>query len=125
MTTSFRRSFQFFAKHAGYIVGERAKGALALARAERWATDSDLEFLWSDNADGNLGDHAYWCAHARASRPCQHEITACALIRPCPDDGVHCGHAETLASLSGIIDADHAYQRVVQAELALEAMEGN
>lgn len=30
-----RKAFQFFSEHAGGIVGERAKGAIALARAEQ------------------------------------------------------------------------------------------
>lgn len=136
-----RARYRFFVKHAGGIVGQCAKGAIALARAERWAERQDLEFVWRQDEDADLGDHAYWCDVARwqaardAGRPvdrvyaagnaryrysCEHVIEWCAMIRPCPTHGTECKHAKVLESLSGIIDADRDYRRVVEAELALE-----
>jgi hypothetical protein len=49
MENSMRERYQFFAKHAGYIVGRHAEGALDLARAERWAEQNAIEFLWEDD----------------------------------------------------------------------------
>jgi phage/plasmid-like protein (TIGR03299 family) len=136
MNAALRKAFQFFLKHAGYIVGQRAAGALSLARAEQWATDNDLEYVWSDDPDTDLGDHELWCANARRRQRkysippetrrklvfcCEHYGYQCLLVRPCPDHGTDCKHAEVLAALGGILDPDNNYRRIVEAELALDA----
>lgn len=127
--------FRFFAANAGGIVGQNATTAIALARAERWADDEELETEWMQDDDGDLGDHEYWCHNARSIdrlsareqraynvSSCEHAIEWCRLVRPCADHGTDCKHAETLGSLGGIIDADRNYRRLIRAELALEAM---
>lgn len=48
------------------------------------------------------------------------ETIAARIVRPCPEHGTACRHAETLASLSGIIDPNDNDLRVIRAELASE-----
>lgn len=125
-----REAFRFFRAHAGGIVGHNAETALHLARAEEWAAEHGRRYQWGDDPCGDLGDHAYWCAIARrweAGRDvdgtpymrrrrgpeCEHTIEDCILY----DEG-----QDVLASLGSIIDADRNYRRVVEAELALEAL---
>ena len=122
---SLYKRYQFFKDHAGYRVGYRAIGALALARAEESAEDNDMEFVWCedyDDYDSGLGDHEYWCAGVRRERyenkhelhqesRHSHEVYWC----------VARWNGATQASLGAIIDPDSDYRRVVEAELALEA----
>lgn len=125
------RRYRFFKASAGYCVGLRAVGALQLARAEIWAEEQELTFVWDGDIGGELGDHEEWCSDARRSAAgygwqgeklsrsylrdngCSHEVSCC--LCEDQDDNV-------LASFGGIIDADSTYRRVVEAELALEAM---
>ena len=87
-----KKAYDFFKKHAGGVVGRNAEGALALARAE--AVDED-EYM--------LGD--------------EEEMPSEVLYAVLKDqDG------EVLESLGGIGDPDRNYGRVVEAELALEAL---
>lgn len=122
MTTdkALYNAYRFFRDHAGYVVGERGKGALALAKAERWAEENGIEFIWEWDTDGDLGDHEAWCGTAREDawrygygRTCTHDVEWCRAEY----------NDETVASLGGIIDADRNYRRVVEAELAREAQE--
>jgi hypothetical protein len=115
-------AFRFFQEHAAGIVGETAKTALALARAEysaRWVYR--LEFVWrhDDDADWSWMDQDCF----KGEREKDHEVEWCACYRvtTCGE----CGHEERalLVSLGGIFDADATYRRVVEAELALEALE--
>lgn len=117
MTHSYdRNAYRFFRQHAGYIVGESAKGALALARAEKHAGDEGLQHVWVEDPDPDL---SWMDEHERAQ---EHEVLGCILYRPCSEHGVDCKHAEPLASLWGIVDADREYRRVIEAELSLEAL---
>jgi len=102
-----RERFAFFQEHAGYIIGERARCALHLARAELAAEDSGwaVEWEWEQDIDDS------WMSEAERAK--DHEWT-CALLK---DAG-----GNVLASLGGICDADRTYRRVVEAELADEAL---
>lgn len=111
--TDLVKRWQFFRKHAGGIVGETAKTALELARAEIAAERSDMRIVWTDDADADTSwleqdgfeqDLAEW---RRGDMTCEQ---VCVYL-----DG------EVLASLGGIFGADDAYRRVVSAELASEA----
>lgn len=119
-----RRRFKFFFDHAGYVVGQRAQGAIALARAEFWLEQqSSLTVRWEGDPDGDLGDHAYWCSQERRQVAHAHTIESCSIVRPCPiHHDPRCWHTAVIESLGGIIDADRDYMRVVVAELASEAM---
>lgn len=110
---ALRRAFGFFHENAGWAAGRKAIGALELARAEAAAANNGWRVVWSQDEDPDLGDHAYWCADERAGRQHDHDVE-CADLQ---DDTGH-----TLATLCGIIDADRDYRRVVEAELALEAL---
>ena len=123
---SLRRAFQFFSKNAGGIVGENAKGALALARAELAAKDAGLMFVWEWDSDADLSfydikDDRGRFYHSRTERERDHEVLWCRCVIPCAEHGANCRHATQLASLSNIVDPDQSYMRVVEAELALEA----
>jgi hypothetical protein len=145
MTPEFRRAVLWFSEHAGSIVGQRMLGALHLARAEEIARERDWEFKWEYDEGGadSLGDHDEWCpdarraagrtdcchqrgldgsrAHedwcarerARREPSCSHEVLWCALVD---------AEGAQLASLGGTIDPDRDYRRVIEAELALEAL---
>lgn len=129
--TRLHRAFRFFFKSAGYVVGRRANGALQLARAEAWADDNGYCFEWHSDDDADLGDHEYWCAGARRDKAGfdqdGDEIPSYRRSTECPGhEAEYClmrdpdGHV--VQSLSGILDADGNYRRIVQAELALEEM---
>lgn len=128
-TQRLRNAFAFFKAHAGGIVGEAAKGALALARAEAWAqtnaysdvTGTGLEYVWEfdEFADWSWLEQDFI---PQSERDKEHEVTQVALVRvtKCTECGKET--RETLASLGGIFDADANYRRVIEAELALEVM---
>ena len=106
------RAYRSFVANAGYVVGHRAECALNLARAEQCARDNDWNAEWERDADGCIG-----CDCGNANCKCNsgepHEVLGCVLK---DSDGNH------LASLWGICEPDNAYRRVVEAELAAEAM---
>lgn len=117
-TLDLRRRFNFFLEHAGGIVGRHAEGALALARAERYAEEHGWTFTWEDDPDADTS----WCTECTtASDGHDHLMYGCIL----KDE-----HGTVLGSLWGI-DGDPCphgggvvmgYGRVVQAELASEAL---
>lgn len=116
------RAYQFFFKHAGYVVGRRAEGALDMACAERAARDAGIVFVWAPDDDADASFVETWDPKQQKEwHASEHYAEWCRVVRPCPEHGADCRHAETLASLSGIWDADATYRRVVEAELALEA----
>lgn len=99
------REYRFFREHAGYVVGQQALGAWELAKAEQTAIEREWSFFWTpdDDADWSfINDDEY------------HEVYGC-ILRD--------AEGNTLASLWGILDPDRNYERVVQAELALEALQ--
>jgi len=109
----FRRRWQFFLEHAGYCTPPgRAACALSLARAERDAEFHELAFRWEDDADGWSDircDEKRW-----PGKGPRETCESCGCYDP---DGVY------LTGLGGIWDADADYRRVIQAQLALEALD--
>jgi hypothetical protein len=107
-----RKRYDFFKKHGGGRVGHAAEDAFNLARAERIAETLDWDFEWKNEEEDweeFLGD---------VPREDVSRIEYCVL----KDD-----KGKVLASLGGIMfgyDAEHNrdYPRVVEAELALEAL---
>lgn len=113
-------AYLFFLKHAGYSYDPktetpkagRSRCARQLAKAERDARALGYTFEWDDDPDG-------YDSQARKEGVQTCESCVC-LDGEDPADGDRNRHV--LASLGGIWDATREYQRVVEAELALEAL---
>jgi len=99
---SLYRAYRFFHAHAAGIVGQRALNAWQLATAEAWASDHDMDFVWTWDSEGAMDE------------PPDTDVLGCECLDP--ETG------ETLASLWAILDPSDAYRRVIEAELALAAM---
>lgn len=99
-----KRAYEFFKKNAGGIVGRAAEGALALARAEAIAASLGWDVDWEiDEEEYDLGDEEEMPGEVYS-----------AMLRD--EDG------KVIESLGSIGDPSRDYQRVVEAELALEAL---
>ena len=110
--SSLVSSFRFFRKHAGYIVGENAKGALQLARAEALATQLNWACTWEGDDDPDYSFVDMWGEKYRKEFNSRSHECFVAILR---DE-----NRKVVASLGGIIDPDNAYMRVIEAELASE-----
>lgn len=110
----FIAAWRFFRANAGGVVGQTALTALHLARAEQHASDKGWTVEW-EHDDHTVDRHEDWCAAAARgnAKDCRHEILVASLI----DENGTCR-----ANLGGIIDPDHMYRRVIEAELALESL---
>lgn len=118
--SAYQRAVEFFYKHAGWSYNPktetprqgRLRGARALARAEQEASNHGVTFEWQWDESGcggcDCGSHDCAC-----STGAEHETLGCvakhATVRLC-------------ASLWGICGASREYRRVVEAELAQEAV---
>lgn len=107
INSRLRRAYRFFFEHAGYIVGERARCVLALARAEQYARDNDWDAEWLPDEFADLS----WMSEEERAQ--EHMVLGCVLKD---------AEGNVLASLWGITDPTVGYMRVVMAELSLEAM---
>ena len=117
VSPALRSAFKFFSEHAGYVVGEHAKSALELARAERaakkkgvcfrWEPDEDADLSWMDEAQRKKNYDVEWVAAYRKS--------SCLRGEPHP-------RAIPCASVGGVVGADRNYRRVLEAELASECL---
>lgn len=128
----------------------RAQYALALARAELKARDLGLVFVWEgddepqdwpcavealrkryEEGDGFIRDQilkaklaptypesSYGRTYKRVGGWCDHDVEMCGVYAKDDESRDH-----PLASCGGILDADNTYRRVVEAELALEALD--
>jgi hypothetical protein len=116
--TPSQRAYWFFYKHAGFSYqpdtetrrAGRARCAAALARAERDGSALGFTFEWFD--DWTVGDHEkeFGAVYANGG-PATCESCVC-----------YNGEGEVVASLHCIDDATREYRRVVEAELASEAL---
>jgi len=119
-------AFRFFFEHSGYIVGRKAECALSLAKAEEWASKKGIEFVTEPDFDADWSFVDTWSEREQKEFHAKdHEVISVLAVKPCEDHGTDCKHANILASLSGIFDADKNYLRVIRAELASEAKEQN
>lgn len=107
----------FFYEHGGYGWNPATetpeqghmRSAFALAKAERWAKRKGMTFHWED--DWTVADHAAEFDCYKDGEP-----DSCEQV-------VMLDKRETVrGSLGCVDDATDAYRRVVEAELALEAM---
>jgi hypothetical protein len=130
--TKTARDYRFFRAHAGGWVGHNAQGALALVHAERAAEILGWAYGWFGDDDADLGDHAIWCPDERREQAgYQRDGSNCPRFNP-SFLVAHAHYAyvcilkdargEVLESLGGVIDPDDAYRRVIEAELASEAI---
>ncbi len=131
--TRYARAVKFFHANAGYGFDPqketkaqgRMRCARLLARAEAYAYEHEWRYVWEpDTCIGGDCGETETCEH-----PCcqgtEHEVYSCALLSG--DASCYDGHGRAtggavLASLGSICEPDDNYKRVVEAELALEAM---
>jgi len=99
-----QKAYEFFCEHSGYVKGRREEGALDLARAEAIAEALDWKVEWEQ-------DEEEYQSGGEWDQP--KEVLSAILYDA---DG------EVIGSLGGIGDPDRSYGRVVEAELALEAL---
>lgn len=111
MTTRDQKAFKFFREHAGYGYDPttetpeqgRDRGARKLAAAERYAFENEWTHEWRIDESG---------CNCDTDTPCE-KTSVCVLYDT---------NANIIASLSGICDPTAEYRRVIEAELAMEAM---
>jgi hypothetical protein len=108
-----QRAVDFFYKHAGYGYGPgetpeqgRRRGAVKLAKAEQEATARGWTVKWEEDPEG-------WDSLGDIDPDDVKEILVAVLY---DEDG------NVLGSLGSIVNPDRDYARVVEAELALEAL---
>lgn len=106
----------FFFENAGYSYKApesaeqgRIRCAIELAKAEEYARGLGWEFEWEPDQSPDLS----WMSDEERSQ--EHEVLCCRI--PDPSNPKY-----SLASLCGIVDADRNYGRVIEAELAIEAL---
>lgn len=119
MAAAFQpEAYRFFRE-----LGNRPAYARSLAVAERWAGEHRVRAEWTDDREGDLGDHEYWCQYAR-------HLLDCYDSRACEQYGTEWYHGHRhevlqvvvrygvhLAALGGIIEPDRHYRRQIEAEL--------
>lgn len=109
---------RFFYEQAGYAYDPktetpeqgRLNGARELARAERYAKDAGWHAEWTHDPTWN-GETL--CSHVGAEKCTPREVLDCVLYD---------ARGVTIASLGAIGDPSRDYARVVEAELASEAL---
>lgn len=119
---------KFFYQHAGYSrkphesedAGKR-RCAKAMAKAEARAQRVGIHFEWNDD-----DERAYCycddptCKYHEGS-DADWETLYCVAYKDCHcRNAAHQPHRDIVGSLSGIMDPDASYRRVVEAELASE-----
>lgn len=118
--TTRELAVRFFYHHAGYGYDPKTetkeqgkrRGARALARAEQAARERGWSVTWEDDADADPCWNEDACD--KGHMPHSHECLQATLYDA---DG------DMLASLGGIYEPSRDYTRVVEAELASEALD--
>jgi hypothetical protein len=104
ITPAFEKAIAFFKENAGGQVGHAAEGALKLARAEKYAEDHGWTVEWEEEPNPDMS----------GMEDAKEVLSACLKDQS----------GKVLECLGGIGDPSRSYRRVVEAELALEAMPG-
>lgn len=119
--SKLRPGFRFFHEWAGYVVGQRAIGAMDLARAElrfQALESEDLaRVVWEHDNDADTS----WLDQEGFEKDLEQFRNGDMLAEWARIDVRIGGQWVTAASLSGIFGADDNYRRVVTAELAADA----
>lgn len=105
MTPELLSAYRFFREWAGGIVGESAKGAIALARAERTAAEIGLTCDWEHECDP-------WDGESPAP-----EYLLCGIVRD--RDGI----VRASLGMVGVNSTCDPYLRVCVAEMYHEAID--
>ncbi len=106
---SMSERYAFFREHAGYIVGRSAECAMALARAEEWAEEHTITFRWEVDEEGEATQEGA-------------EVLCCLAV-DAEGHVVDCmGGVELESPAFARGYSRHPYARVVEAELAQEAL---
>lgn len=127
--------YQFFLRHAGYSYDPqtqtpmqgRVRNTRNLAAAERKARDAGLWFKWEVDPDSTSADFGDNLDNGELGAPWQ--LWQCCACSPNESPGRFSNLSTVLASLGGIDfgrDGEpwgNPYRRVVEAELALEALD--
>jgi hypothetical protein len=106
----------FFFEHAGWGYDPKKETAQAgrlrcakdLARAEMIADQLDWYYEWEQDQDPDLS----WMSEEEQAK--EHEVLVCRLFD---------SKDRVLEAIGGVTDADRNYGRVIEAELALEALD--
>jgi hypothetical protein len=113
---SLTQDQRFFYEHAGYsykapetATQGRIRCAIELAQAEEYALNLNWEFEWDWDECPDLS----WMSEEEQNE--DHEVLCARIVNP--DDRRH-----SLASVCGITDPDSNYRRVIEAQLASEAL---
>jgi hypothetical protein len=113
-------AYLFFLKHAGYAYrpsetpqAGRSRSARQLAKAERDAVALGYQFEWRNDDEGCSGCDC-GSDDCACSTGVDHETLGCLMYAPDSKDAVQ--------SLWGICNPTREYRRVVEAELAMEAL---
>jgi len=105
---------KFFFENAGYRVGTRYEDAVELANAEAWVRTQRHTFKWTP-ADSE------WDGDEPLPEGCIYEDCLLTIrFKACPCCGSSGKHTESLGSIAYMPGS--AYRRVVEAELASQAM---
>lgn len=117
-----RAAIEFFAGNAGYCTPPgRMVCARDLARAEAEGSRRGWVVGWEPETECFCGEFDYDCPCINR-RTNTHGYCACSAAILYSDWGDR--PADIIGSLGGICSADLAYQRVVSAELMLDALAG-
>jgi len=110
MANPSKQAIKFFYDNAGWRGGqkERRANARALAEAEEEAEERGWEVRWEEDPEG-------WDTLGDIPEEDVKEILTAVLY---DEEG------EVIDSLGGVVNPDRRYGRVVEAELALEALSG-
>jgi hypothetical protein len=115
--SDLRSAWRFFCDNAGYANPPgKAVNAMQLAKAEAEGKRLGLRFDWMADPHARADVDADVRAGHRGKDTLPEKVEACLAYGPDDDKLV-------LAGLSGIEDASDAYRRVVEAELAWEALD--
>lgn len=115
-----KQAVQFFYTYAGYSYDPktqtpeqgRMQTARALAKAERDAASQGIRFGWEPDVEGCIGcDCGLPECKCASGEP--HEVLVCLAYNT---------EGKVIASLGAICEPTREYRRVVEAELALEAI---
>jgi hypothetical protein len=117
----------FFYEHAGYSYDPktesadegRVRCAREMAKAEAFVKGQEYEYEWDWDESGCNGCDCD-SPDCKCSTGEEHETLCVSLFNPRDRET---DKYATLVSLSGICGADAKYRRVIEAELALEAMD--